>query len=164
MTPPDAPPPVFWSPHWHAFFTGFFTEQRTAVLATAREDQPYCSLMAFAWLDGDPRQLVMASPSHSEKMTNIEHNPKVSLLIDSSRNAPEDSHTAKAVTVLGTARICPAGDQDRAAAALSERHPHLASFIQDPGTALLCVSAHRLLLVEHFQDVTLIETGITDQE
>lgn len=160
MPHPDAPAPDAWNRSWHDFLIQFFTAERTAVLATARDNWPYCSLMAFAWLQEDPRRLVLASPRQSQKVANIEANPKVSLLIDNSRNGPEDSHAAQAVTLLAEAALCPASLHREAATAFATRHPHLQSFVDQDSTVLVCLQVSRFIVVEHFQQVTQVDSGL----
>ncbi|MFO7718452.1 MAG: pyridoxamine 5'-phosphate oxidase family protein [Desulfohalobium sp.] len=160
MSHPDTPAPVAWNRSWHDFFVQFFTAERTAVLATARDNWPYCSLMAYACLREDPRRLVLASPRQSRKVANIEVNPNVSLLIDNSRNDAEDSHTAQAVTLIAEAALCPASLHREAARVFTARHPHLHSFVDQDSTALLCLRVSRFIVVEHFQQVTQVDSGL----
>ena len=75
--------------------------QDVCVLATATQDKPYCSLMAFV-AESDCRKIYMVTLKNTTKYGNMKDNPFVSLLMDD-RNKSKDEllpHT-QALTVNG---------------------------------------------------------------
>jgi len=134
-------------------------EKDICVLATASENQPHCSLMAYV-TDDDCREIYMVTYKDTNKYKNLMKNPSVSLLIDtredhSGSRRPE----AKAMTVTGTARVID-NEEKRAQVRekLLKRHPHLKEFAESSDAAFLCVKVSSFLLLDgltesHFEQV-----------
>src|SRR4030042_1360697 len=74
--------------------------QTTGVLATESEHQPYANLVAFSFTD-DLKRIIFATPDKTTKYRNLIKNPRVSLIIDSRKNDPEDFSGSMAVTAVG---------------------------------------------------------------
>ena len=71
------------------------------VLATAFDNKPHCSLMAYV-TDDDCGAIYMVTGRETTKYRNISANPQVSLLIDTREEHPGDSRPkAQALTVSG---------------------------------------------------------------
>jgi len=131
-----------------------FDALRFAVLATSDKGSPYTSLIAFA-LTPDHRTLIFATPKATRKYENIISQPAVSLLLDNRSQEAGDVHRAQAVTLLGSAKeVSTPAQKDACRAVLVNRHPELAAFLDDPGTALIAVTIHQAVHVAHFQDVS----------
>jgi hypothetical protein len=103
---------------------------------------------------------VLATQSHegssyaSRKFANIEHNPKVSLLIDDRSNNEKDFHDAQAVTVMGVVgRIESNSTQSELSQLYLSKHPYLEEFLCSPSTAFIVVSVKSYFLVSRFQEV-----------
>ena len=74
------------------------------VLATASQNQPHCSLMAYT-TDDECREIYMVTKKLTRKYRNLMENPSVSLLIDTRSEDPgSDRLKAKALTVEGGIR------------------------------------------------------------
>ena len=136
--------------------------QKLAVLATqSPSGWSYSSLIAFAATD-DLQKIVFATPKATRKFANINHNPKVSLLIDNRSNNEKDFHDAKAVTVMGTAELI---DPDTSPIELKSlylgKHQYLEDFLRSPSTALIIISVKCYYLVSRFQEV--MELHISDE-
>jgi len=131
-----------------------FDALRFAVLATSEQGSPYTSLIAFA-LRPDRHTLIFATPKATRKYENIISQPAVSLLLDNRSQEAGDIHGAQAVTLLGTAiEVSTPAQKEACRAVLVNRHPELAAFLDDPGTALIAVTIHQAVHVAHFQDVS----------
>jgi general stress protein 26 len=128
--------------------------QKLAVLATqSHEGSSYASLIAFAATD-DLKKIVLATPKATRKFANIEHNPKVSLLIDDRSNNEKDFHDAQAVTVMGVVgRIESNSTQSELSHLYLSKHPYLEEFLCSPSTAFIVVSVKSYFLVSRFQEV-----------
>lgn len=137
--------------------TAMVKENDSCVLATASENRPHCSLMAYV-ADDTGEKLYMATPADSRKFTNLEKNPAVSLLIDT-RARPEEEKT-RALTVSGTC-IRVKDPKERAAAAekLLAVHPRLAELLDDPGVEILCVTVSSFLLLNGVSDAHFLEVS-----
>jgi len=129
------------------------------VLATVSGGNPHCSLMAYA-TDEDCREIYMVTGKGTKKYKNLIENPSVSLLIDTrEEQAASRPLQAKALTIAGLfQKIDDEGKERLARARLLERHPHLAEFIDQADTELLCIKATSFLLLNglkeaHFETV-----------
>lgn len=131
-----------------------FCELRFGVLATSEKGRPYTSLIAFA-LTPDRRKLIFSTSRDTGKYRNISNQPAVSILLDNRSQNADDLQTAQAVTLLGTAKEVRASARKAEYRSLfANRHPELAAFIDDPGTALVAVTIRKALHVARFQDVS----------
>jgi len=115
--------------------------------------------MAYA-TDDDCREIYMVTQKGTKKYKNLIENPSVSLLIDTrEEQAASRPLQAKALTIAGLFQeINDEGKKRLARARLLERHPHLAGFIDQTDTELLCIRATSFLLLNglkeaHFETV-----------
>lgn len=132
----------------------FDRTQRHAVLATASNDRPYASLVAFA-IAPDRRRLLFATPIDTTKYRNMIKNSRVSLVIDNRENTSGDYLGAEAITILGRAReVRQKGARTALARVLSRKHPALKEFISAPTTALMQVRIERCLHIGRFQTIS----------
>ncbi len=126
-------------------------DESLGVLATTAEDgSPYTSLVGF-FAGGNLRELFFATFKDTRKYRNIQHNPRVCLLIDTRENSPEDFRDAAALTVLG--RAAPADRDEKARNLYLSKFPHLESFLSDPGCLIIKIAVSEYILVERFQEV-----------
>lgn len=132
---------------------GLLGSQRFASLSTEADTGPYASLIAF-WADDDLSRIVFATMRATRKFNYLASNPRVALLFDNRSNRDTDVSEAMAVTATGSAREL-SDERDRAAAAGAylSKHPHLASFVNSPGCALVQVDVDVYYVVTHFQSV-----------
>lgn len=131
-----------------------FEDLRFAILATSDEGRPYASLIAFAFAP-DRQTVIFATPKATRKYRNMRSQPSVSILIDNRSGTPEDLSRAEAVTLVGTARLVRAGARrEEYRKVFRKKHPRLASFIDDPGTALMAMLIEQAIHVTWFQYVS----------
>ena len=128
-----------------------FTSQKLAVLATYGEDQPYCSLMAFAVSD-DLKHLIVATKRHTQKFANIQKHPRISMLVDNRKNQVDDFQQAVAVTILATAAEAAPTEHEKLRDLYLFKHPYMRSFCQSPDCVLLRLSVERYLVVSSFRN------------
>ncbi len=130
---------------------GLLNDESLGVLATTAEDgSPYTSLVGFL-SGGDIGELFFATFRDTQKYRNIQHNPKVSLLIDTRKNSPEDFRDSAALTVIG--RAVPADECETARERYLLKFPRLESFISDPGCLIIKIAVSEYILVERFREV-----------
>lgn len=127
-----------------------FTSQKLAVLATYGDDQPYCSLMAFAVSD-DLKHIVVATKRQTQKYANIRQHPRLSLLVDDRTNREDDFHQAVAVTILATAAEPAPAEIEQFLDLYLTKHPSMRSFCQSPDCAVVKLVVERYLVVGSFQ-------------
>jgi len=131
-----------------------FEDLRFAVLATSDEGRPYASLIAFAFTP-DCQTVIFATPKATRKYRNMMSQKSVSILIDNRSGTPEDLSRAEAITLVGTARPVRAGARkEEYREVFREKHPQLAGFMDNPGTALMAVAIEQAIHVTRFQDVS----------
>jgi heme iron utilization protein len=128
-----------------------FTSQKLAVLATYGDDQPYCSLMAFAVSD-DLKYLIVATKRHTRKFANLQQHPRISLLVDNRKNQVDDFQQAMAVTILASASESAPAEYEPLIKLYLFKHPYMRSFCQSPDCALLKLEVHTYQVVSSFRN------------
>ena len=145
-----------WSDIW-----GILDAQRFAVLSTHHRGQPYSGLVAFAATDSLKR-LLFCTPRTTRKYENILQDHRAAMLFHTARNAPSDFVDAMSVTATG--HITEIVDTDDKcvdyAAALSNRHPGLESFIAEPDTAIMAMDVSEYHLLRNFQEIVRVNVGL----
>ena len=124
--------------------------EKYCVLATAMDNKPHCSLMAYA-VGKDCKRLYMVTHKDSDKYRNLQTNESVSLLIDTRGKKSEKS--AKALTVNG--RFSQIDDEKtliRVKDTLNNRHPELDVFLNDKSSCVFSVEIESFLLLDGFTD------------
>ena len=124
-------------------------EQATCVLATASENRPHCSLMAYA-TNSSCDEIYLMTPNDSRKYQNMCKNPAVSLLIDTRQDALESDHTeTMALTLSGRFdRVIEETERERIPKELSRKHPGLKDFFENPGGEPVKIIIESYLLLE----------------
>lgn len=122
-------------------------KRRYCVLATASENKPYCSLMAYT-PSKDGTRLFMATHRNTRKFRNMKKNPVVSLLIDS-----RDLTEAQALTVEGEfEEIQNETEKKKILDMLLNDHPQLNDFVDHPDAAFICINASSLVFLNGLTD------------
>ncbi len=129
--------------------------EKLAVLATHREGQPYCNIVAFA-VTSDLRYVVFATPKASQKYENMVRDGRVSMLVDNATGKDNDFQEAIAATVVGRAEEMPKTDGEHLLELYLQKHPKLSEFVHSADSALMRVSVDVYVVVRNFQEVTEI--------
>jgi nitroimidazol reductase NimA-like FMN-containing flavoprotein (pyridoxamine 5'-phosphate oxidase superfamily) len=125
-------------------------DEKFCVLATAMNNKPHCSLMAYAVGEGC-RSIYMVTQKDSEKYRNLKNNKSVSLLIDTRANKNEKS--AKALTISGRfSKIDNEETLNKAKNKLKNRHPELEVFLNNDSSCIFAVKIQSFLLLDGFTD------------
>ena len=121
--------------------------RKHCVLATAADNQPYCSLMVYT-VNADCTRIFMCTRGNTRKYRNLEENPRVSLLIDS-----RDQPRPRALTVEGTAETL-AGDPERQQVrdAMLTAYPELRTLLDSPDAALICIRVKSVVFLNGLTD------------
>ena len=128
-------------------------EQPFAVLCTQGEEQPYGSIVSYAFSD-DLASIIFCTSMNTRKYHLLCANDRVALVIDSRPQQPDQIMDVAALTATGQAVEVPRGpERDRLATRLASRHHKIASFIADPSTALFRIEVNQYVYVTHFQKV-----------
>ncbi|MBI5055033.1 MAG: pyridoxamine 5'-phosphate oxidase family protein [Nitrospirae bacterium] len=129
-------------------------KQPHAVLATASDNEPYTSLVAFA-VTPDMKGLVFATPRKTKKFSNIAKNRNVSLLIDTRSNTAGDYMKTELISISGSAKVIRQGaGRDELAEIFTNKHPRLRAFVNASSTALILVKISKCIHVSSFQVVS----------
>lgn len=128
-------------------------DDKFCVLATSSDNNPYCSLMAYAPSD-DCTRIYMVTRKDTVKYGNLLKNRSVSLMIDT-RNRSDSGcgNETKALTVTG--RFCEIMDEseyEKAKNMLIERHPGLHVFLEDPEAGIFAIEISAFLLLCGFTE------------
>jgi nitroimidazol reductase NimA-like FMN-containing flavoprotein (pyridoxamine 5'-phosphate oxidase superfamily) len=119
------------------------------VLATASENKPHCSLMAYA-TDDECSEIYMVTYRDTKKYRNLVQNCRVSLLIDT-RDEVKDSDRlkGKALTIEGEFRqIEDAEKKTLIRDRLRAKHLHLEELISHPNSDVFSIRVISFLLLE----------------
>ena len=123
-------------------------ERSHCVLATAADNQPYCSLMAYT-ASPECTRIRMATFRNTRKFRNLCENPWVSLLIDSRETEP-----GQALTVEGAFQeITDETEKEQIRQWLLENHPGMKDFLDQPETAIISIQIHALVFLNGLTDV-----------
>jgi general stress protein 26 len=128
-----------------------FNNQKLAVLASNKQNQPYPNLIAFTCTE-DLKSFIFVTKRDSNKFNNIMNNPQVSLLIDNRENQPSDFSSAMAVSVFGLAEEI-TKDLGQYINLYLQKHPYLEDFVKSSECALLKINVEKYLIVSQFQRV-----------
>jgi len=126
--------------------------QKLAVLATQREGQPYCNLVAFA-VTSDLKYVVFATPKRSQKYENMVRDGRISMLVDNRTGQDTDFQKAVAATIVGLAEDAPTTDSDHLLELYIRKHPRLEEFVSSDDCALMRMSVDVYRMVRRFQEV-----------
>jgi nitroimidazol reductase NimA-like FMN-containing flavoprotein (pyridoxamine 5'-phosphate oxidase superfamily) len=125
-------------------------DEKYCVLATAMNNMPHCSLMAYA-VGEDCKKIYMVTQKNSEKYRNLTNNSSVSLLIDTRGNKNEK--TAKALTISGLfSKIDDKKTLSEVKNRLKTRHPELEVFLNNESSCVFAVEIQSFLLLDGFTD------------
>jgi len=128
--------------------------QAFCILCTQGQNQPYGSLIAYAFT-ADLKHFFFTTSVATRKFKLLSECPQVALVIDSRSQQQEDLSRVEALTITGTALQIQSGtDHEFGLKLLKSRHPYLADFLASPTTALFRVDVLRYLHVTRFQEVS----------
>ena len=142
--------------HLHTLLEGLCASQKFAVLATQSNEQPYCNLIAFSVSD-DLRQLFFVTSRKTSKYGNLKNNSRVSLLFDSRSNTAEDIEMAIVATAIGNAAEVTPELEESLRAHHIEKHPSLEQFVRSPECAMFRVDVQKYIIVNMFENVSVLE-------
>jgi nitroimidazol reductase NimA-like FMN-containing flavoprotein (pyridoxamine 5'-phosphate oxidase superfamily) len=130
------------------------SQQSFCILCTQGQNQPYGSLIAYAFSD-DLKQLFFTTPVATRKYKLLSECPQVALVIDSRCQHQDDLTQVDAVTITGKATEIRSGsDYEQGIDMLKNRHPYLADFLDSASTALFRIDVVRYFHVTRFQEVS----------
>jgi nitroimidazol reductase NimA-like FMN-containing flavoprotein (pyridoxamine 5'-phosphate oxidase superfamily) len=122
-----------------------------AVLATAQDNIPYTSLVAYAF-DRQERVFMFLTSKKTTKYNNILKNPNVALLIDTRDNTKKDYLSGEAFTVIGKAVAMKASKRRvMLLKTFLNKHPRLTKFSNEKSTAVIAVSIEVCFKTTKFQ-------------
>ena len=124
-------------------------EQATCVLATASENRPHCSLMAYA-TNASCDEIYLMTLKDSRKYKNMCANPAVSLLIDTRQDTLKTDHSkTMALTLSGRFdRMMKDAEGERISKELRRKHPGLKEFFENVETEPVKIIVESYLLLQ----------------
>jgi len=128
-------------------------ENDLCVLATALDDKPHCSLMAYV-TDEDAGWVYMLTHRASKKYQNLIRNPRASLLVDTRLQAGILARERiQALTVYGAFHEQrDVGTRNEIIRRVLRRHPHLGEFAGHPQIEVLAIRPSAFLLLDGVSD------------
>lgn len=130
------------------------SQQLFCVLCTQGGNQPYGSLIAYAFTD-DLKQFFFTTPMATRKYKLLSECRQVALVIDSRCQHQNDITRVDAATITGKATQIESGSEyERGITMLKHRHPYLAGFLDSDFTALFRIDVVRYFHVTRFQQVS----------
>ncbi len=121
-------------------------------MGTINGQEPYLSLMVFTFVE-DEELLVMSSRGESNKVRNLQQNPRAAVLIH------EDEQLADpvSITLIGTVRLEAGASAEKYLALHQQAHPGSAPFTGGEGMAVLTFVPQRAVLADRRDQVTYWE-------
>lgn len=135
-----------------------FESQSLAVLSTQKNNQPYSSLVAFT-ASPDLKSFYFLTPNTTRKYENLRANPKVSILVNDSRNRADDIYNAISVTGTGVSEVIDKVTEQESLDIYLKKHPHLKDFSKAPTTAFIRIAMKRYFMVNRFQNVVELKVS-----
>ena len=123
-------------------------KQGTCVLATAAENCPHCSLMAYA-CNEMCSELYMLTGRKTLKYKNLMENPEVSILIDTRASTVHKDHEqTTALTLSGKFEPVPSSPEETIMRqTIKTRHPDLGDLLNDSDTEVVRIKIESFLLL-----------------
>ena len=119
-----------------------------AVLATASQDKPHCSLMAYVCND-TCTEIYMVTYRHTQKYKNLAKNPAVSLLIDTRDEVVQDRQNVKALTITGQYEaVRDRKKKETIRKNLIKHHPHLQEIIGHEDGEIIAIRIASFLFLD----------------
>jgi nitroimidazol reductase NimA-like FMN-containing flavoprotein (pyridoxamine 5'-phosphate oxidase superfamily) len=118
------------------------------VLATCADNKPHCSLMAYVPAESG-ELLYMATLRESQKFSNLQRNPAVSLLVDTRTSSAQDRRRIQSLTVTGRyVPVTEPAERDAIRKQLLARHAHLEILVNDPAAEIVRIDIEAFLLLD----------------
>ncbi len=130
--------------------------QYFGVLATAHDNRPYTTLVAFA-LSDDLSRMIFVTPRATRKFNYLMENNKISFMVDNRTNQSTDIIESVGITLSGTAREPQKEEHDSMLNLYLKKHPDMKKFAESPNSALICMDVERYDVVQRFQNVLVLE-------
>ena len=134
------------------YIQDIFKISRFAVLATEGEGQPHASLIGITPIE-DYRKLIFATYRNTRKYTNLTHNGKVAVLVESIDVNKSGLHESFVLTAFGHVEDIVTKEKNILFNAHLERHPELLSFMQSEDCALVLIKVDTYQVVRGIDDV-----------
>lgn len=136
--------------------SSLFESQRTAVLSTQKNGQPYASLVAFS-VSQDLSCFYFLTPVQTRKYDYLTANPKVAVLVNDTKNRADDIYNSVAVTGTGVAFVVDKIEEEEMLRDFLKKHSHLEEFSRDPATAFIQIKMKQYVMVNEFQNVVELD-------
>jgi len=127
--------------------------QPFAVLCTQGSEQPYGSLIAFAFSE-DLKHYFFSTPKATRKYSLLEKCNRIALVIDSRTRNQENPKEIEVVTITGNAvELKKQNDMTQAEKMLTEKHSNFSKIIPSESAALFRIDVNEYVYVTRFQEV-----------
>jgi len=128
--------------------------QQFSILCTQGDEQPYGSLVAFAYSD-DLKHFFFTTPTATRKYMLLSKCSHVALVIDTRSEHPDSMKNIEAITITGIAQeVKPGSDYEKGMKLLKGRHPYMVEFLEAKSTAMFQIDTIRYFHVSRFQEVS----------
>ena len=131
-------------------------EQLFAVLSTTGPEGLHSVIVSFA-ASGDFREIYFFTPRQTRKFSNIRSEGRASLFIDNRSNRITDTQRTLGIEVAGRAEEVEAEGYAECLKLYTKKYPEMSDFAAAETTAAVKLIIERFEVVQHFQDVTILE-------
>jgi nitroimidazol reductase NimA-like FMN-containing flavoprotein (pyridoxamine 5'-phosphate oxidase superfamily) len=135
-----------------SYIEDIFKNNRFAVLATEGDGQPHASLIAVTPMESF-RKLVFATYRNTRKYSNLAHNGKVAVLVESSVVNSSELREIFVLTAFGQVEEIETVEKDMVFNAHLERHPELLTFLKAEDCTLVRIKVDTYQVVRGIDDV-----------
>ena len=131
-------------------------EQLFAVLSTTGTAGLHSVIVSFVSAD-DMREILFLTPRQTRKFHNIMKYKEVTLFIDNRSNRITDTQRTIGVEAVGRAEEADEDSRERYRNLYLQKYPEMCDFAEAQNTALIKITVDRYEVVQHFQNVTILE-------
>jgi heme iron utilization protein len=144
------------------YIEDIFKIRRFAVLATEGDGQPHASLVAVTPMEGF-RKLIFATYRNTRKYSNLVHNGKVAILVESFHINSPGRQESIVLTAFGHVEEIKDEEKDIIFEAHLGRHPDLSDFMKTEDCSLVRIKVKTYQVVRGIDDVewwTIDDLGV----
>jgi nitroimidazol reductase NimA-like FMN-containing flavoprotein (pyridoxamine 5'-phosphate oxidase superfamily) len=136
-------------------------EQLFGVLATQGGTYPHTTIVSFISAD-DLKSILFLTPKATRKLHNLLERQKVAFFIDNRSNRITDLQRVAGIEAQGRAAEVTGDERERYEQLFLHKYPELQDFAVSPGNALIRITVDIYTVVQHFQEVTILEMNSDD--
>jgi nitroimidazol reductase NimA-like FMN-containing flavoprotein (pyridoxamine 5'-phosphate oxidase superfamily) len=136
-------------------------DQLFGILATQGREFPHTTIVSFISAD-NLKSIIFFTPKATRKLKFLSRSGGVSFFIDNRSNRIADLQTVAGIEAQGNAVEIPEKERAGYEELYLNKYPELEDFVRSPGNAMIRIDVVTYNIVQHFQEVTILEIRKND--